>query len=320
MSFGRTGSLAVALAVDGLLGEPPVAVHPVVLMGRAISLYEVRALTLKSGSPQRLAGLVLAASLPALTFALTRRLLVLVPRKGCTSAEVLLLSTAVSMRGLGEAASVVGRELETGTLEVARARVGEFVGRDTARMTEEEVARAAIESIAENTSDGVVAPMLYGLLLGAPGALAYKAVNTLDSMVGYQTPVYGDLGLASARLDDAANFLPSRITALAAAAVSGRFGHAWEVARSHGPRTKSPNAGWAEASFAASLGLVLGGTNSYGGVARKGPTLGVGRPPEAGDIARAVRLMRKSCALILLVFFGLAAVRDFVRAPGSARG
>ncbi len=320
MRPGRSGLVAAALAVDELLGEPPVSVHPVVLMGRAISFYEERALALKGGTQQRLAGLILAVSLPALSFAVSRGLLALVPGKGRTGAEVLLLSTAVSMRGLGEAASAVRRELEAGTLEGARACVGEFVGRDTAMMTRGEIARAAIESVAENTSDGVVAPMLYGLLLGVPGALAYKALNTLDSMVGHETPVYGDLGLASARLDDWANYLPSRLTALATAAVSGHFRHAWKISRSHGPLTKSPNAGWAEASFAGSLGLILGGTNYYGGVARKGPTLGVGRPPEAGDIARSVRLMRRACALILLVFFGLAVVRDAVGVRGPARG
>ena len=320
MRPARTGSLAAALAVDGLLGEPPVAVHPVVLMGRAISFYEGRVLALKPGAEQRLAGFVLAASLPVLAFGLSRALLALVPARLRVAAEVLLLSTAVSMRGLGEAATAVRRELETGTLEGARARVGEFVGRDTAEMTEGEVARAAIESVAENTSDGVVAPMLYGLLLGAPGALAYKAVNTLDSMVGHETPVHRDLGLVPARLDDAANFLPSRLTALAAAAVSGDFRHAWRISRSYGPLTKSPNAGWAEASFAGSLGLMLGGTNSYGGVARKGPTLGVGRPPEAGDIGRAVRLMRVACGMILLVCFLLSVVRDAVGQRGSDRG
>lgn len=296
------------------------SVHPVVLMGRAISSYEGRALALRGGLRQRLAGLILAAFLPALVFALSRRLLALVPARLRAIAGVLLLSTTVSMRGLGEAAIAVARELEAGTLEGARARVGELVGRDTEEMTAGEVARAAVESVAENTSDGVVAPMLYGLFLGAPGALAFKAVNTLDSMVGHETPVHKDLGLVSARLDDAANFVPSRLTALAVAAVSGRFRHAWKISRSHGPLTKSPNAGWAEASFAASLGLTLGGTNSYGGVPREGPTLGVGRPPEAGDIIRAVRLMHGACGLILLVFFGLSVLCNAVLPRGRDRG
>ena len=310
MRTGRAVAVAAALVVDGLLGEPPVSIHPVVLMGRAISLYEKRALALKGGSRQKLAGLVLAASLPTLAFALSRTLLGLVPGRLRVPAEVLILSTTVSMRGLERAATAVGRELEGGTLEGARARVGEFVGRDTVEMTPGEVARAAVESVAENTSDGVTAPMLYGFLLGAPGALAYKAANTLDSMVGHETPVHADLGLVPARLDDAANLLPSRLTALAAAAVSGCFGSAWGVALSHGPRTKSPNAGWAEAAFAGSLGLRLGGANSYGGVVREGPTLGVGRPPEAGDIPRAVRLMHKTCVLMLLIFAGLAVLAD----------
>ncbi len=320
MRPGRAAAVAVALAVDELLGEPPSSVHPVVLMGRAISSYENRALTLKNSLHQKLAGLVLASALPALTFALSRALLSLVPDRLRFPAEILLLSTTVSMRGLERAATAVGHEIEVGTLEGARARVGEFVGRDTAEMTPGEVARAAVESVAENTSDGVVAPMLYGFLLGAPGALAYKAVNTLDSMVGHETPVHKDLGLVAARLDDAANLLPSRLTALAAAAVSGRFGHAWKVARSHGPRTRSPNAGWAEAAFAGSLGLMLGGTNSYGGVTREGPTLGVGRPPEAGDIAGVIRLMRKACVLILLILAGIAVLTDVPRFADARDG
>ena len=320
MRPGRAGSVAAALAVDELLGEPPVTIHPVVLMGRGISFYEKRALALKGGLRQRLAGLVLAAALPTSTFALSRALLKLVPAGLRALAEILLLSTTVSMRGLGEAAMAVGRELENGTLKGARARVGEFVGRDTANMTAGEVARAAVESVAENTSDGVVAPMFYGFLFGAPGALAYKAVNTLDSMVGHETTVHKDLGLVPARLDDAANFVPSRLTALAASAVSGRFGCSWGVARSHGPRTKSPNAGWPEAAFAGSLGLMLGGTNSYGGVVREGPTLGVGRPPESGDIARAVGLMREACVLVASVFAVVATVAGSVRPGGAGVG
>ena len=318
--MGNAGAVAAALAVDGLFGEPPVSVHPVVLMGRAISLYEARALTLNGSLRQKLAGLVLAGALPALSFALSRAALARVPQNLRAPAEVLLLSTTVSMRGLGGAAAAVGRELEGGTLEGARTRVGEFVGRDTQEMTSDEVARAAVESVAENTSDGVVAPMLYGFLLGAPGALAYKAINTLDSMVGYKTPVHGDLGLVPARLDDWANLLPSRLTAFAASAVSGCFGHAWKISRSHGPRTRSPNAGWAEAAFAGALGLTLGGINSYGGVQHEGPTLGVGRPPQAEDIVRAVRLMRRTCGLILAIFAGIAMLSDTLPLGGTRGG
>jgi adenosylcobinamide-phosphate synthase len=143
--------------------------------------------------------------------------------------------------------------------------------------------------------------MLYGLLFGAPGALAYKAVNTLDSMVGHPQPPHTELGWASARLDDLANLLPSRIMALAVVAVSGKPLRTLRVANRYGPLTRSPNAGMAEAAFAGALGVRLGGTNTYGGLPRKGPTLGEGRPPEPDDIRRAVGLMLRCCASIGLL-------------------
>src|SRR5919106_1174661 len=162
---------------------------------------------------------------------------------------------------------------------------------------------AAVESVAENTSDGVVAPMLYGVLFGAPGALAYKAVNTLDSMVGYRQPPYEDLGWASARLDDLANLAPSRLTMLSTAAVAGRPLRTLLIAVRYGPLTASPNAGMAEAAFAGALGIRLGGANTYGGVLREGPILGDGRLPAPDDIGGAVRLMRRCCVLAGILLF-----------------
>jgi adenosylcobinamide-phosphate synthase len=297
------------LLVDALFGEPPEIVHPTVLMGRLVLRFERRALTLKDARRTRLAGLFLAVALPLLSFTLARTALRLAPPRLRSPFEVGLLSTALSMRGLARAALAVERELESGDLKTARARVGELVGRDTAHLSPSEVARAAIESVAENTSDGVIAPMLYGLLWGAPGALAYKAVNTLDSMVGHPQSPYKDLGWASARLDDLANLLPARLTALSTAAVSARRAAALTAAHRYGPMAKSPNAGWAEAAFAGALGLRLGGTNSYGGVLRQGPILGNGHPPEAADIRQAVRLMRRIC----LLFAGLALVATLTR-------
>ena len=292
----RGTSVVAALLVDALFGELPEAAHPTVLMGRAVSAFERRAL--KGAHREKLAGLLLAVTLPALSFALARIGLRLAPPKLRWPFEVGLLSTALSMRGLTRGALAVERELYDGDLIAARARVGELVGRDTAHLSPSEVARAAVESVAENTSDGVVAPMLYGLLWGAPGALAYKAVNTLDSMVGHPQPPYKDFGWASARLDDLANLLPARLTALFTAAVSARSAVViLATARRYGPLTKSPNAGWTEAAFAGALGLKLGGANSYGGVIRKGPVLGDGRPPEAADVRRAVSLMRRTCLL-----------------------
>ena len=306
MTWLRGPTVAAALLTDAVFGEPPEAVHPIVLVGRAVSAFEERAFALKDARQRRFAGLLLAVTLPAISFALARMAIRLATPRLRWPFEIVLLSSALSMRGLARSALAVERELEGGDLVTARIRVGELVGRDTAHLSPHEVVRAAIESVAENTSDGVVAPMFYGFLWGAPGALAYKAVNTLDSMIGHPHPPYEDLGWASARLDDFANLLPARLTALFAAAVSDSVGVAATtliIARRYGPLAKSPNAGWAEAAFAGALGLKLGGSNSYGGVLLPGPTLGEGRPPEAADIRRAVSLMRRVCLLFGALVF-----------------
>lgn len=302
--------VAAALALDALLGEPPEMLHPTVWMGRVISAYEAPALRLEEGTARRAAGVLLAAALPAAAFVSCRALLGAFPTRVRPVVEAALISTTLSLRGLAAAARTVRSELAGGNLEAARARVGEFVGRDTADLSEPEVCRAAVESVAENTSDGVVGPMLYGLVLGAPGALAYKAVNTVDSMVGYTSPRYRDLGWAGARLDDLANLPPARLTALAVAACSRRPARALYTALRDGPLTASPNAGYAEAAFAGALGVRLGGTNRYGGVERRGPVLGEGgRPPNAEDLMGAVALMRRACVVFVLAALALEAGR-----------
>jgi len=294
----RAGEVAAALLLDALLGEPPEALHPTVWMGRVISGLERAVLRSNSPRARYVGGVVLAISVPALVFVLVRRLVAPTPRQIRWFLEAALISTALSMRGLGEAAAAVERELRENNLGRARASASEMVGRDTVDLPATEVARAAVESVAENTSDGVVAPMLYGLFLGAPGALAYKAVNTLDSMVGYRRHPYVELGWASARLDDLANLVPARLTVLLVAVVSVRPLCTIDAARRYGPLTASPNAGWTEAAFAGALDSRLGGPNAYGGVVRRGPVLGKGRPPGPAEIGRSVRLMRRCCALL----------------------
>jgi adenosylcobinamide-phosphate synthase len=289
------------LLLDAVLGEPPEVLHPTVMMGLVISALEKRALRIESPRSRRLAGIVLAVFVPSLVFVTTRKILGVVPCKRRWMIGTALLSTTLSMRGLGGAAGDVEHALREGRLERARTRLGHFVGRDTVDLSKSEICRAAVESVAENTSDGVVAPMLYGALLGAPGALAYKAVNTLDSMVGYRQPPYEELGWASARLDDLANLAPARLTMLCSAATSGRPLSTLLIALRYGPLTTSPNAGVAEAAFAGALGVRLGGANTYRGVLRVGPILGDGRPPVPEDIRRAVRLMRRCCALAGIV-------------------
>jgi adenosylcobinamide-phosphate synthase len=297
MSPQRGGQVAAALLLDAVFGEPPEALHPTVMMGLVISAFEKRALRIKSPRSRRLAGIVLAVSVPSLVFVTTRKILGVVPRRPRWMIGAALLSTTLSMRGLGGAAGDVEHALREGRLEGARTWLGHFVGRDTEDLSESEICRAAVESVAENTSDGVVAPMLYGALLGAPGALAYKAVNTLDSMVGYRRPPYEDLGWASARLDDLVNLAPARLTTLCTAATSGRPLGTLLTAVRYGPLTTSPNAGMAEAAFAGALRVRLGGANTYREVLREGPILGDGRLPVPEDIRRAVRLMRRCCVL-----------------------
>jgi adenosylcobinamide-phosphate synthase len=297
MSPQRGGQIAAALLLDSVFGEPPEALHPTVMMGLVISAFEKRALRIVGARSRRLAGILLAVSVPSLVYVTTRKILGVVPCKPRWMIGAALLSTTLSMRGLGGAAGDVEHALREGRLEGARTRLGHFVGRDTEDLSESEICRAAVESVAENTSDGVVAPMLYGALLGAPGALAYKAVNTLDSMVGYRRSPYEDLGWASARLDDLANLAPARLTMLCTAATSGRPLGTLLTAVRYGPLTTSPNAGMAEAAFAGALGVRLGGANTYGGVLRVGPILGDGRLPAPEDIRRAVRLMRRCCVL-----------------------
>jgi adenosylcobinamide-phosphate synthase len=297
----HAAQVAAALMLDAAYGEPAEPVHPTVLMGRAVSESEKLALGLKSPRSRRLAGVALALVLPSLVFVATHKIMDALPDELRWIAGPALISTTISMRGLAEAARSVERALREGRLEEARERVGRFVGRDTDDLSETEACRAAVESVAENTSDGVAAPMLYGLLFGAPGALAYKAVNTLDSMVGHPQPPYAELGWASAKLDDLVNLVPSRITVLLVAVASGRPIRTLWITHRYGPLTASPNAGMAEAAFAGALGVSLGGTNAYGGVPRPGPTLGEGRTPAPYDIRRGVSLMRRCCVLLVVL-------------------
>jgi adenosylcobinamide-phosphate synthase len=179
-------------------------------------------------------------------------------------------------------------------LIAARDRVRHLVGRDTAELSTEEVARATVESVAENTSDAIVAPLLWGAVAGLPGLLGYRAANTLDAMIGHRSARYLRFGWAAARLDDLANWVPARLAALAAAAwaplVGGTARDAIDVVRRDASRHPSPNAGVVEAAFAGALDVQLGGQNAYHGTVEDRGTLGGGRPVAVADIARARRL------------------------------
>lgn len=276
---GRALAVAGGLLADRVLGEPPISPHPVAAFGSMMRGVERRVY-----GDDRAHG-TLHTAVGVGTGALAGALV------GSTAVATYL---AVAGRALGDAAAAVAEALDDGDLEAARARLPALVGRDTASLDEKEVARAAIESVAENTVDAVVAPALWGVVAGAPGALAYRAVNTLDATVGHRSPRYLHFGWASACLDDFAGWVPARLTAALVAAVRPRACAAIARAvRRDAPRHPSPNAGVAEAAFAAALDLRLGGPTAYTGRLELRPPLGDGRPPEAADIGRAVQLSRE---------------------------
>jgi adenosylcobinamide-phosphate synthase len=285
------GILAGA-AADALLGDPRRA-HPVALFGRAAQAVQGRAY-----ADSRLRGTgyatccVLGATVPgAIVARLARRRPWL--RLTATGAAVW---TVTGARSLMTEAERIAAALQAEDLAAARAALPNLCGRDPANLDASELARAVVESVAENTSDAVVAPLVWGALAGLPGLTGYRAINTLDAMVGYRSPRYARFGWCSARLDDVVNWGPARLTGLLTVALSpvvgGSPAAAWRVMRRYGAQHPSPNAGWCEAAFAGALGVRLGGTNAYAGATEHRPVLGDGRPPEPGDIRRAVRLCR----------------------------
>jgi adenosylcobinamide-phosphate synthase len=201
---------------------------------------------------------------------------------------------------LGRAATAMAGALDAGDLPAARALLPTLAGRDPSALGAGELARATVESVAENTSDAAVAPLFWGAVAGLPGLLGYRAVNTLDAMVGHRSPRYARFGWAAARLDDVANWVPARLTAaltvLCAPVVGGSASGALRVWWRDGAAHPSPNAGRCEAALAGALGLRLGGRNVYGSRVEDRPSLGDGRPPGASDVRRAVRLSRAVCA------------------------
>ncbi|MFV0430502.1 MAG: cobalamin biosynthesis protein [Arachnia sp.] len=215
-------------------------------------------------------------------------------------------------RSLLKESEAIASTLGSHDLHEARARIAHLVSRDPASLDEPGIARAALESVAENTSDAVVAPLVWGAVAGIPGLLAYRAVNTLDAMVGYRSRRYCRFGWASARLDDIANLIPARLTALltvaAAPLVSGSAGDGLRAIREHSGRHPSPNGGRIEAAFAGVLGLRFGGRNTYDGVEEDRGELGFGRPPRPGDLARANRLASAVSVASLAVSIGVSAL------------
>jgi adenosylcobinamide-phosphate synthase len=278
-SIARNAAAAsVGVLADLAFGEPALNPHPVAAFGTLMGTVE-RTIY----QPRRSAGILHAVT----------GLSIGVVAGAVVRSTALATYISVAQRALSDAGRAVADALYDDDLPRARGLLPALVGRDPSGLDVGEMARAVVESLAENTVDAVVAPALWGALLGAPGTLGYRAVNTMDASVGYRNDRYERYGWASARLDDVANFVPARVTALLVAIVRPRAAAAiWRAVRQDAPSHPSPNSGVVEAAFAAALKIRLGGVNTYGTRTERRPQLGRGRAPEVDDIAAAADLCR----------------------------
>ncbi len=311
-------SLLIALAIDACYGDPVALYrklpHPVVVIGNAIGWAD-RVFNREADTPRRRrnAGIVLAVVLVAAALLIggaIQALLLWLPLGGLWLGIV--MSALIAQRSLYGHVADVARAIEVSGLEGGRLAVAKIVGRDPNRLDKAGVSRAAIESLAENFSDAVVAPAFWALLLGLPGLLAYKAINTADSMIGHRSPRHRDFGWAAARLDDVVNWPAARLSALlmmlGALLLPGADAPAaFTVTLRDARRHRSPNAGWPEAALAGALGFALNGPRAYHGVPSEEPwTNASGRKTlDAPDIWQALRLYLRAC---LLLGIGVAAV------------
>jgi len=304
--------LLLAAILDAAFGDPDwlyrAVPHPVVLMGRIIGWMDRRFNDSQAaGSWRKRSGIIAVAALTAGSLALGWALDDLLRQTwlGCLI-EAALASTLIAQRSLYDHVAAVARALVRDGLSAGRAAVAKIVGRDAAELDEAGVSRAALESLAENLSDGVTAPLFWGLLLGLPGLIAYKAINTADSMIGHRTPRHQVFGWAAARFDDLLNLIPARLCGfiVAAVAISVRgadSNRALQAMWRDAPKHRSPNAGWPEAAFAGALGLAIAGPRRYHGVEVNDAYMGAGGRADltAADIRQGLNLFVAACALQL---------------------
>jgi adenosylcobinamide-phosphate synthase len=283
---------ATGIAIDQALGEPPVALHPVARFGSIMQ--ELERHTYRNRRVNGVGHLLAGVTIAATTGILTRSIL------GRHASTALAVAICAAGRMLDEEAHHVAIHLRQGDIDSARRRVRSLVGRNSNDLDEEDLARAVIESVAENLVDAVTATSLSGAVAGSTGAFVHRAVNTLDAMVGHHDARYENFGWASARLDDLINFIPARVTALAiCVARPRRARHIWRIMRRDAHLHPSPNGGIVEAAFAAALDIRLGGVNQYGETIEDRGFLGDGRPPTVDDIESALRLRRHTTLVTL---------------------
>lgn len=309
----RTLVLAIAALLDYLIGDPWNWLHPVQVMGWCIQHYTQPCLKhLSSPRLLRIAGVGLAIALILGSGSVGWLLVYLAnlvhPIAGVIT-ESILLASCFAGRSLRDAANQVLQPLSQGNIETARTQLSRYVGRDTENLSEADILRAVLETVTENATDGVMAPLFYAIVgaffpIGSvPLALAYKAASTLDSMVGYREPPYTHIGWFSARLEDSLTWLPCRLTVLTLALLSGKPCQVWQLCQRDAPQDPSPNAGWSECAYAAVLGVQVGGSNQYKGITKHKPLLGdATRPITADVIIQATQLTRHNS----LIWLGVA--------------
>ncbi len=289
---GRVAGIATGWLADLIFGDPRRG-HPVALFGRGAAAFERL-----SYADTRRAGVVHTVALLGALGAAGMLIERVAGRRGQASAATTAAATFVALGGtsLTRTGDQMATHLAAGDIEAARRLLPSLCGRDPSVLDAADLARAALESVAENTSDAQVAPLLWGAVGGVPAILVYRGANTLDAMIGHRSPRYARFGWAAARFDDAANFFAARATAVlvivCAPVVGGSPLGAWRAWRRDAARHPSPNAGVVEAAFAGALGVRLGGPTQYAHQLEIRPTLGDGRAPQVSDLARAVRLSR----------------------------
>lgn len=302
---GHLLAMVLAFFIDLIVGDPPKWPHPVRGFGQMIAFFDRR---WNKGKHRKLKGIIMVVIV--IVFVLTTGILLLQllysihPVIGLL-AEALLIATTIAQKGLGEAAEQILEPLQANELSTARDKLAMIVGRDTENLSEREIVRATVETVAENTADGITAPLFWALIGGAPLALLYRAVNTCDSMVGYKDETYASFGWASARLDDVLNWIPARLTGVVmihAMKVRTTYRAVWSILLRDAKKHPSPNSGWGEAAAAAILGIQLGGVNYYKG--KKSHRMEMGDALEElkpVHITYTLKLMRRTSSLFLLL-------------------
>lgn len=306
--------IITAYLMDRIVGDPRTLPHPVVMIGWWISLLErwIRR-CIKQEKYVKAAGVLLPLLIVTGSYAVVWLIIwaaALVSPWLAFALSAWLISTTIATKGLADAGLEIMHHLLTGNIVEARRSLSKVVGRDTEHLDEPEICRGAVETVAENIVDAIISPLIYAAIGGAPLAMAYRATNTLDSMVGYKNEKYRNLGWASARFDDVANYIPARLTALLLVAASWLlrldYQQSWRMIKRDAHLHPSPNSGLPEAAVAGALGVQLGGLNTYQGVASHRAKMGdAHRPLRAEDVQTTVRLMYLASLLSVLVCVGL---------------